>query len=58
MNRALVLVDDTHEPRKHQPPEAAGEALPLLETKLFIPRSRPSLVSRPRLTSSANVSFS
>ena len=43
MNRALALVDPA--------PEPARAALPLLETKLFVPRARSSLVSRPRLTS-------
>lgn len=42
MPRALALVDPAAEP--------ASDALPLLETKLFVPRSRSRLVSRPRLT--------
>jgi LuxR family maltose regulon positive regulatory protein len=43
MNRALALVDAA--------PELASDALPLLETKRFVPRARSSLVARPRLTS-------
>src|SRR5690349_7617393 len=51
MNRALALVDVAEDPRKYETAAAASVALPLLETKLFIPRSRYSVVSRPRLTS-------
>src|SRR5918992_643704 len=48
MSRALALVDSSDESRKHQ---YAGTAspLPLLETKLHVPRSRFGVVPRPRL---------
>jgi len=47
MSRALALVDSSDESRKHEKPDAAN---PLLETKLYAPRSRSGLVLRPRLT--------
>src|ERR1044071_516884 len=46
MSRALVLVDSSDESRKY---EIGSRALQVLETKLFVPRSRSGLVSRPRL---------
>ena len=47
MSRALALVQSSDESRKD---ENAGAAAPLLETKLYIPRSGPGLVLRSRLT--------
>jgi LuxR family maltose regulon positive regulatory protein len=46
MSRALALVDSSDESRKH---ENVGAAAPLLETKLYVPKSRSGLVARPRL---------
>src|SRR5215216_6331584 len=46
MSRALALVDSSDESPKH---DLAGPASPLLETKLYVPRSRSGLVPRPRL---------
>jgi LuxR family maltose regulon positive regulatory protein len=46
MSRALALVDSSDESRKHA--NVAGAA-PLLETKLYVPKSRSGLVARPRL---------
>src|SRR4051794_30800030 len=46
MSRPLALVDSANQPRTHA---RAGTAPPLLETKLYVPRSRSSLVARPRL---------
>ena len=46
MSRALALVDSSGESRKF---ERASDPGSLLETKLYIPRPRPDLVSRPRL---------
>src|SRR6266567_3247320 len=46
MSRALALVDSSDESQKH---ESAGRATQLLETKLYVPRSRSGLVPRPRL---------
>src|SRR5215212_9357343 len=46
MSRALALVDSSDESRTH---EVANPATPLLETKLYVPRSRSGLVPRPRL---------
>lgn len=47
MSRALALVDSSDESRKH---EQASAAIPLLETKLYVPRSRGEWIARPRLT--------
>src|SRR5690242_14678344 len=46
MSRALALVDSSGESRKF---ERASDAGSLLETKLYVPRPRSDLVSRPRL---------
>ncbi|MGH9889342.1 MAG: helix-turn-helix transcriptional regulator, partial [bacterium] len=46
MSRALALVESSDESRKD---EQAGAASSLLETKLYVPRSRSGLVPRPRL---------
>ena len=46
MSRALALVDSSDESRNDEP---VGRATQLLETKLYAPRSRSGLVSRPRL---------
>jgi LuxR family maltose regulon positive regulatory protein len=46
MSRALALVDSSNESRKV---EDARTSIPLLETKLYVPRSQSGLVSRPRL---------
>jgi len=46
MSRALALVSSSDESRKN---ESAGAATQLLETKLYVPRSRSGLVARPRL---------
>lgn len=46
MSRALALVDSSNESRKHETPNAANA---LLDTKLYVPRSRSALVPRPRL---------
>jgi LuxR family transcriptional regulator, maltose regulon positive regulatory protein len=46
MSRALALVDSSDESSKH---ENVGRANEPLETKLYPPRSRSGLVSRPRL---------
>src|SRR5438552_16215844 len=46
MSRALALVDSLDESRKL---ESAVTATQLLETKLYVPRSRSGLVPRPRL---------
>ncbi|HEV3483875.1 MAG TPA: hypothetical protein VG106_00600, partial [Vicinamibacterales bacterium] len=46
MSRALALVDSSDESWKD---EKANAAHPLLETKLYVPRSRSGLVPRPRL---------
>jgi LuxR family maltose regulon positive regulatory protein len=46
MSRTLALVDSANPPRTH---ERGGRATPLLETKLYVPRSRAGLVLRPRL---------
>ena len=45
MSRALALVD----PSGASPQPVARAATPLLETKLYVPRSRVSVVRRPRL---------
>ncbi|HEY9226391.1 MAG TPA: hypothetical protein VIP11_07095, partial [Gemmatimonadaceae bacterium] len=47
MSRALALVDSSDESRTN---ESAGAPGTLLETKLYVPRSRSGLVSRARLT--------
>ena len=47
MSRALALVDPSDEQRQQDTSNAAS---PLLETKLYVPRSRSALVARPRLT--------
>ena len=46
MSRALALVDSSDESRKYESDVAANA---LLETKLYVPRSRTELVPRPRL---------
>jgi LuxR family maltose regulon positive regulatory protein len=46
MSRALALVDSSDESRKHK---NASPASPLLESKLYVPRSRSGLVPRTRL---------
>ena len=46
MNRALTLVDSSNASRRQHEPNAP---LALLETKLYIPRTRSALVARPRL---------
>jgi LuxR family maltose regulon positive regulatory protein len=46
MSRALALVDSSDESGKY---ESAGSAPQIVETKLYVPRSRSGLVSRPRL---------
>ena len=51
MNRALALVDTADQPRETETAFVASAAPPLVETKLFVPRLRSKLVSRPRLTS-------
>jgi LuxR family maltose regulon positive regulatory protein len=49
MSRALALVDPSEESRKSASADIAGLTRPLLETKLYVPRSRSKLVGRPRL---------
>jgi LuxR family maltose regulon positive regulatory protein len=51
MNRALALVDPSEESRSPGTTDAAAIARPLLETKLYAPRSPGRLVPRPRLSS-------
>lgn len=46
MSRALALVDSSDESRNF---ERASNSAALLETKLYVPRARSDLVSRPRL---------
>lgn len=51
MSRALALVDPSDESQRSGIGGAAEFAQPLLATKLYVPRSRSTLVPRPRLSS-------
>jgi LuxR family maltose regulon positive regulatory protein len=51
MSRALALVDQSDEPRNDDAVRAANQRARLLDTKLYVPRPRSTVVPRARLTS-------